>query len=132
MEGFPFVHCEVVRFADLDGFGHANNAVFLTYCEQARIAFLLDRGIVLEPNRAEMTIILARAEIDFRSPLAAGEEVEIGVRTARVGTKSFELEYQLRAAGRLVADASSVLVAYDYERDVSVTIPDAWRGRLQA
>ena len=132
MEGFPFVHREVVRFADLDGFGHANNAVFLTYIEQARIAFLIDRGIFRQPTREDMTMILARAEVDFRAPLAVGDEVEVGVRAARVGSKSFELEYELRADGRLVGEARTVLVAYDYEQDTSVTIPDAWRRRLNA
>ena len=48
-------------------------------------------------------MILARTEIDFRSPVQIGEIVEIGVRPARIGTKSFELEYELRADGRVVA-----------------------------
>ena len=39
MEGFPFVHRETVRFRDLDGMGHVNNAVFSTYLEQARLAW---------------------------------------------------------------------------------------------
>jgi Thioesterase-like superfamily len=39
MEGFPFVHRETVRFRDLDGMGHVNNAVYSTYLEQARLAW---------------------------------------------------------------------------------------------
>lgn len=39
MEGFPFVHRETVRFSDLDGMGHVNNAVYSTYLEQARLAW---------------------------------------------------------------------------------------------
>ncbi len=50
-------------------------------------------------------MILARLEIDFRAPGEADDEVEIGVRTARVGTKSFELEYEVRQDERLVAEA---------------------------
>ena len=130
MDGFPFVHREPVRFRDLDSFGHVNNAVYLTYVEQARIAYLVDRGVFARPTQDEMSMILARAEIDFRAPLAAGEEVAIGVRTARVGNKSFALEYQLHAESRVVAEALTVLVAYDYALDAPVTIPDEWRRRL--
>jgi acyl-CoA thioester hydrolase len=130
MDGFPFVHRETVRFRDADGFGHVNNAVYLTYVEQARIAYLVDRGVFTRPTQDEMSMILARAEIDFRTPLAVGEEVEIAVRTARVGNKSFALEYELHVDSRVVAEAVTVLVAYDYERDVTVTIPDEWRRRL--
>ena len=39
MEGYPFVHREHVRFRDLDGMAHVNNAVFSTYLEEARLAW---------------------------------------------------------------------------------------------
>jgi acyl-CoA thioester hydrolase len=125
MEGYPFVHCETVRFRDLDGMAHVNNAVFLTYLEQARLAWFGDSDV--QPLR---DVILARTEIDFRAPLHMGEVVEIGVRSSHVGTKSFELEYELQAGGRVVAEAKSVLVGYDYERAESTPVPERWRRRL--
>ncbi|MBK6404207.1 MAG: thioesterase family protein [Holophagales bacterium] len=36
---FPCVVGVEVRFRDLDAMGHVNNAVYLTYFEQARLAF---------------------------------------------------------------------------------------------
>ena len=125
MDGFPFVHSETVRFNDLDGMGHVNNALYLTYLEQARLAWFGE-----DERRPYEDVILARTEIDFRSPLSVGEVVEVGVRPSRLGTKSFELEYELRSAGRVVAEAKSVLVGYDYARGASTTIPDRWRRRL--
>jgi len=127
MEGFPFVHRETVRFRDLDGMGHVNNAVYSTYLEQARLAwFGADEEMPLTD------VILARTEIDFRSPLGVGETVSIGVRPSRLGTKSFELEYELRSDDRLVAEAKSVLVGYDYASGESTPIPGRWRERLSA
>ena len=120
MEGFPHIHVERVRFSDCDPMGHANNAVFSTYLEQARIAVLGD----LVP------FILARVEIDFRAELRAGEEVEIGTRCSRVGMKSFELEHELHADGRVVAEAKSVLVGYDYAAGTSVPLTDEQRRML--
>jgi acyl-CoA thioester hydrolase len=125
MEGYPFVHREPVRFRDLDGMAHVNNAVFLTYLEQARLAWFGEAEV--QPLH---DVILARTEIDFRSPVRQGEVVEIGVRSSRVGTKSFELEYELQAGGRVVAEAKSVLVGYDYEQAKSTAIPERWRRRL--
>ena len=127
MDGYAFVHREHVRFRDLDGMAHVNNAVFSTYLEEARLAWFGDG----DPQPLA-DVILARTEIDFRSPVQAGEIVEIGVRPSRVGTKSFELEYELRADGRVVASAKSVLVGYDYERAESVPIPERWRRRLES
>jgi acyl-CoA thioester hydrolase len=121
-----FVYRERVRFRDLDAKGHVNNAVYLTYLESARIAFIADAAA------EEFEFIVARIEIDFRAPLELGETVEVGVRAARFGTKSFDLEYELRAGGRLVAEATSVCVGYDYESGETVPIPEAWRQQLAA
>ena len=130
MEGFPFVHHERVRYRDLDAFGHVNNAVYLTYLEEGRNAFLAHLGLVR--GVADIRMILARTEIDFRSPLRLGEEVEIGVRPGRLGNKSFDLEYELRSGGRVVAAAKVVLVTYDYERSAPIPVPDEWRERMAA
>jgi len=98
VEGFPFVHHETVRFSDLDGFGHVNNAVFSIYLEAARIAWF-GRYAADEPMPLR-DVILARTEIDFRSQVGFDETVAIGVRPSRVGTKSFEFEFELRVGDR--------------------------------
>jgi acyl-CoA thioester hydrolase len=121
---FPVVHRETVRFRDVDMLGHVNNAVYLTYLEQARVAFLA-------PHDMSWTqMILARCEIDFRAQVSVGEVVEISLRPTRVGNKSFELGYELKVGDRLVAEAKTVLVAFDYERSESRPLPEAWRKLL--
>jgi len=122
VEDFPFVHRERARFGDGDPMGHVNNAAYSTYLEQARIAILGDLG----------HFILARVEIDFRAELRPGEEVEIRSRCSRIGTKSFDLEHVLESDGKLVAEARSVLVGYDYEQGESIALSDDWKRRLAA
>jgi acyl-CoA thioester hydrolase len=126
VKGFDFVHRETVRFRDVDSMGHVKNAVFLTYLEEARIAYLLPFGAEVE------NMILARVEIDFRAPLRMGDELEIGVRPSTVGTKSFELEYEVRSGETVAAEAKTVIVSFDYESGRSVELPQAWREALAA
>ena len=68
-----------------------NNAVFFSYVELARIRYLLD---VLQPAESfdRLPLILARVELDFRSPILFGEEVTVETRVDRIGT------HQLRDA----------------------------------
>jgi acyl-CoA thioester hydrolase len=126
VDGFPFVRRETVRFRDVDAMGHVNNAVFLTYLEEARIAYLQRFGAEVED------MILARVEIDFRAPLRSGDKIEIGIRPAGVGTKSFELEYEVRSGNTVAAAAKTVIVSYDYETGRSIDVPDTWREALAA
>jgi acyl-CoA thioester hydrolase len=125
-----FVHREQVRFRDLDPMGHVNNAVFLTYIESARVAFLRQLGAA--PTLEDMSIIVARIEIDFRAPVRLGDEVEISARVSRFGDKSFDLDHELRVEGRIVAEAKTVLVTYDYSKREAVPIPRDWREKLAA
>jgi acyl-CoA thioester hydrolase len=128
VQGFDFVHRERVRFRDLDAMGHINNAVFATFVEQARIEYLRSLGVLDGP--LYMGMILARLELDFVAPGLPEGEIEIGVRAARSGNKSFELEYELEQQGRTVARATTVLVAYDYEQARSMPLPETWRDVL--
>jgi acyl-CoA thioester hydrolase len=122
-----------VRFRDIDAFGHVNNAVFFSYVEFARIRYLLD---VLRPERPfdELPLILARVELDFRTPIAFGEEVVVETRLERVGRTSFDMVHRMVAGpeGRLVGDVQTVLVTYDYATARPIPVPDEWRRRFGA
>jgi acyl-CoA thioester hydrolase len=119
---FPWRHRDRVRFRDCDAMGHVNNAVYSTYLEESRIGVLGDL----------IDFILARVEFDFRSELRMGEEVEVRTRCSRIGTKSFDLEHEIvTSGGRVVAQAKSVLVSYDYERGESIAVPETLRALLQ-
>jgi acyl-CoA thioester hydrolase len=120
VDGPVWTQRERVRFRDCDAMGHVNNAVFSTYLEEARIGVLGG----LEP------FILARVEIDFRAQLRAGEQVTVRTWCPRIGTKSFDLAHEIQGNSGLVAEAKSILVAYDYEREQSVPLSDELRARL--
>lgn len=120
-----------VRFRDIDAFGHVNNAVFFTYVELARIEYLLQ---VLEPDSPfdRLPLILARVELDFRSPILFGEEVTVESKVDRIGRSSFDMRHRMTAGpdGRIVGDVHTVLVTYDYAAARPMPVPDEWRRRI--
>jgi acyl-CoA thioester hydrolase len=122
----------VVRFADTDAMGHVNNAVYLTYCEIARIRYWTDitgEPIHLGTQGAE-SLILAEARITYRAPAFHGEVVTVETRATRIGRSSFTLEHRLLACvegdvPRLVAVSESILVRYDYATAHPVALSEA-------
>jgi len=127
---FRFTHPVEVRFRDLDALGHVNNAVFLTYFESARMAWWLH--VTRRTELKGMDMILARAEVDYRSPAAYPEVLDVGVRCASIGRASFVLEQAIteRRTRRLVAEARKVLVHYDYAAGRSVPLTPEQRRQL--
>ena len=137
----PFRHRVVidVRFADTDAMGHVNNAVYLTYCEMARIRYWTD--VTGEPvaagHEGAESLILAEARITYRAPAFHGETVTVETRATRIGRSSFTLEHRLLAAvpdgpERLVAVSESILVRYDYAAHAPVALPTAYVAAIGA
>lgn len=121
-----------VRFGDTDMFGHVNNAAFATYIESARLAFFRDTlGATLQrPGGDAGGIILARMAIDFRRQLLYGASAEVTTQVARIGRTSITLKQEVLSAGEVVAQAETVIVAFDYERQVPVEVPATVRQKL--
>lgn len=130
MNGFRFTYPIDVRFRDLDALGHVNNAVYLTYVESARIAYWLE--ITGRAQLSGLDIILARTEIDYRSPVVYGETLSVGLRIASMRRSSFVMEFQVEEArsGRLVAEGRKALVGYDYAEKRSRPLSEAVRRQI--
>jgi acyl-CoA thioester hydrolase len=129
---FRFRYPIDVRFRDLDAIGHVNNAVYLTYFEMARIAYWLH--VTHRSQISDLDMILARAEVDYRSPLAFGEAIEVGVGCTSLGRSSFvlELDAHARSDGRLVAECRKTLVYYDFTAGTKKPLTDEIRALLLA
>jgi acyl-CoA thioester hydrolase len=128
---FTVVHEIHPRFRDTDAMGHINNAVYITYIEVARQVYW--QKLDSRADYAKVPFILAHVSIDFRSEALVSEVLEIGIRCDWIGGKSFAFSYQIREreTGRVVVDASSVQVCYDYDLKRSIAMPAWLRTRLE-
>jgi acyl-CoA thioester hydrolase len=127
-----FTHRLDVRFRDCDAMGHVNNAVYLTYMEQARFKHWRALWHYAEDRFPDPGIILARAEVDYSSPARLGEQLDVRLSVASIGRTSFHYEYEIVSVedGRLIANAKTVQVVYDYTKQTPVPVPDLWRELL--
>ncbi len=108
-----------VRFNDIDGMGHVNNALYLTFLEHARMKFFVEE--VGARSEKDFPFILAHAAIDYKAPIRMDAKPEVRMWTSRVGGKSWDFDYEVRdvESGAVYATAKTVQVAYDYQLDKS-------------
>ena len=105
-----------VRWDDLDGFGHVNNASYLTYIQEARANFTWysRKEAGLEPVFSDM--VVGRAEVDFIVPIyQGGFDLEVAIWVAKIGNSSFDLVYELSSPLGLHARGRTVQVAVSME-----------------
>lgn len=116
--------CEV-RFRDVDGLGHVNNAVYHSFVEQARCHFFKQSGLFDSSNGiSTLPLILARTEMDFIKPCFFGDKLVVKTWVSRIGNKSFNMSYEiLNDSGEVTVKAMAVVVYYDHKLDKSIPIP---------
>jgi acyl-CoA thioester hydrolase len=130
-------HQLTVRFRDCDPLGHVNNAVYLTYLEQARFhLWRAQFGFVAKPatetGRRGLGFILARAEVDFTAQARYGDLLEVRLGLDSVRRSSFIYAYEIVnvATEQVVARARTVQVRFDYDAQAPVAVDDELRETL--
>jgi acyl-CoA thioester hydrolase len=120
-----FEHQVNVRWRDTDALGHVNNAVYLTYLEEARDAFYL-RAL------GDPIYVVVRLEIDFRAEVRhADRSVSVEIAVERMGTTSLTTREILRTAdGEVAAEASVITVRWNQDLHAVVPFSGEERARL--
>jgi acyl-CoA thioester hydrolase len=135
-----FTHRLQVRFRDCDPLGHVNNAVYLTYLEQARFN-LWKAQLDFTARSAGDTgprglgFILARLEIDYRAQAKYGDWLDVKLSLAEpdgFGRSSIRYTYAIVHAGTgaLIAEARTVIVWFDYDAQRPAPLDADTRNRL--
>lgn len=130
-------HKVEVRFADIDAMGHVNNAVYLSYFEQARIA-LFDDIVGRAWDWEVQGFLLARNEIDYMHPVFLTDDVRIKIFCDNIGNSSLTLSYEVYRKGlkdeshSLCTKGKSIMVCFDYHKQQKIAVPEVWRKKLIA
>lgn len=133
MSDYHFYHPVEVRYGDLDPQGHVNNAKHLTYFEQARIAYMIELGLFTKDQSfMKIGVIMADIHITYFEPIYFGQNIKVGVRTAKLGNKSMTWEQNVMDAdsGKELSKGELVIVTYDYETEKTISIPQEWREKI--
>lgn len=129
-----------IRWRDLDALAHVNNAVYITYFEFARLAYireLLGPEAEIDPQTllpVDFQFILAEVTCRYRSPTTLADRPVLDIWVSQVGRKSFVFEYRMvdEVSGRLLAEGCTTQVWYDYRTGQSLPVPEAVIGLIEA
>jgi acyl-CoA thioester hydrolase len=120
-----------IRWRDVDAYGHVNNAVYLTYLEEARDAWVAE---VLGPVTDTWHFVLARVEIDYRNELTQDDgAVMVRCGLESIGRSSVRTSEEIvKLDGTVSAVASAVTVPRDSETERSRPLSEVEREALES
>ena len=131
---FTFFHPLRVRWAEVDLQRVVFNGNYLLYFDVAFTEYWRATNL---PNplaqQAEGTELFARkAQIEYHASAGFDDELEIGVRCAKLGRSSMTIALAIFRGDEHLIDGELVYVYADAHAKKSVAIPDAWRERINA
>lgn len=123
-----------VQFSETDMAGIMHFSNFFKMMEEVEHAFFRSVGLSVAMQHDDIHVGWPRvsASCEFFGPVKFEDEVEIRMRVARVGEKSFSYEVEFFVAGKRVASGktTSVCCALDVGDVQSIAIPAAIREKL--
>ena len=122
-------------------FQHVNNVSQQMYFDVGKMEFyekVLGAEVLLADLRilsGTSRIITAATANSFKEQIRMEDDIYVTTTVAKVGNKSITLFQQIigrNAAGRetVKTESTSVMVAFDFDRQESVTVPERWRRNL--
>jgi len=119
------------RFSDIDAVGHVNNAIYLTYFEEARLKYWRE---AIHWDWSDAGVIVGRSEVNYLKPIMLHDQIVCYVRTTRIGDSSFDIMHVLvrltELGEEICTTGKTVCISYDYKANKSVPIPHAERTRM--
>lgn len=123
MKNPPVIEKLLVRYADLDPYGHVNNAVHLSFFESARTAYwrLLAKNLGVELDAGDLPgvrYVIAEATVRYKAPVFLEDSVFCGASIRTVSNRSYVMDFELRRGdsfeeGRVAAEGTAAHVFFD-------------------
>ena len=132
LESFPLVSRFTVPFADIDMMQHVNNVAYLRWAEMMRSEYFAQ--VMGVPINGARGIIQANIDFTYERQLRFREQIAIGCRISRIGTKSWDFEYEVwsETHGHRAARGITTMVAYDFVEQKTIAVPKEWREAIAA
>lgn len=128
MEKIEFHHFLPVqiRFNDVDKFGHVNNTVYFQYYDTAKTNYIAE--VCPDVDWGKVAIMVVHIESDFIQQVLGGCHVAVRTAVSKIGHKSFTLKQEVFDVdtNELKCTCTSIMVAYDLEKQESILLPKKW------
>ena len=129
----------ILQWGDMDAFSHVNNINYIKWCETSRIELFREmwgKSSMVQKDIIEgdgVGPILANFNINYRVALVYPDTAIIYTRVSKVGNSSYGVEHVLcskKNGDNIVADATSVIVMFDYVKNVNSKLTKEQKEKL--
>ena len=109
----PYTHRCPMRWGDMDAQGHLNNAAYLDYLQEARVAFLLSGSPVLH-HLLDSGVLVVSHQVEYLKPIAFSDRpLTTNLWVDAIGGSRFSIGYEVYDGADLAARARTGVVPFE-------------------
>ena len=122
---------QTTRWNDNDAYGHVNNSVHYFWFDSAVNGWMIEQGML--DIHGDPIGLVVETGCRYFAPLAYPQNVEVGMRVARLGGSSVTWQLGVFAKGESApaSEGHFTHVIVDASTRRPVPIPDTWRATYQ-
>lgn len=117
------------RFSDVDSFMHVNNIWQQSYFDMGKTEFYT-KVLGITGVFDKLRIITASTHTDYLGQVRLTDDIVVTTDVSRLGNKSMTLHQRIMSGDKCLTESSSVMVAFDFETQQTVPLPEEWRVKL--
>ena len=117
------------RFSDVDSFMHVNNIWQQSYFDMGKTEFYT-KVLGITGVFDKLRIITASTHTDYLGQVRLTDDIVVTTDVSRLGNKSMTLHQRIMLGDKCLTESSSVMVAFDFETQQTVAMPQEWCDRL--
>lgn len=119
-----------VRVGDINYGGHLGHDRLITLLHQARCDFLCALGFS-ELDCGGVALIMRYLAVDYLSEAFLGDALTFSVSVGEIKATRFRLHYRVSKGERCVAEASTLMVCFDYQARKVCALPGVAAEKLK-
>jgi acyl-CoA thioester hydrolase len=119
---FAHVRTLPTRWMDNDLYGHVNNVTYYSYFDTVVNRYLVDAG-GLDIHKGAVIGFVVETMCRFHAPFTYPEDIDTGLRVAKLGTSSVRYELALFGVGEDIARADGHLIHVFVDRATQRPVP---------
>lgn len=120
-----------VRVSEINYGNHVGYQHYLTYFQEARIAYLGRLGFT-EMDIGGRGMIVSEATCRYRRELFLGDSIEVGCRVTELKSKAFIMDYRIEKNQVVCATGATTILCFDYASGRVAPLPEAFAAAVGA
>jgi acyl-CoA thioester hydrolase len=132
MEHYPLKLRLRIDWSEIDLFGHVNNVAFLKYIQASRVNYWEQIGLYQLYAEKKLGPMLLSTACQYKKPLFYPGNITVEVTLDYIKNTSFGFRHRvIDDAGAVAAEATDVMVMYDFNTHQKMPFPEACRAAAE-